>query len=156
IPDSQVVVVDNDSRDGSYEKLVRAAREMGGHVTVLASDRNGGFGYGVNVGLRHGLASRSPADYFYLLNSDAFPDPSAVTELLPVLERDPRAGIAGSYIYGVDGLPHQTAFRFPSPMSELERALRLGIASRLLSRWRVVLPVPESDREVDWVAGASM
>jgi GT2 family glycosyltransferase len=156
VPDSHVVVVDNDSQDGSYEKLARAARAMGGRVTVLASDKNGGFGYGVNVGVRFGLASRSPADYFYLLNSDAFPDPSAIGELLHVLEREPRAGIAGSYIYGLDGLPHQTAFRFPSPISELERALRLGIASKILSRWRVALPIPETDREVDWVAGASM
>jgi GT2 family glycosyltransferase len=156
IPDSQVVVVDNDSQDGSYAKLARAAQAMRGRVTVLASDKNGGFGYGVNVGLRYGLASRSPADYFYLLNSDAFPDPSAVSELLQVLEREPRAGIAGSYIYGLDGLPHQTAFRFPSPISELERALRLGLMSKILSRWRVVMPVPDSDREVDWVAGASM
>jgi GT2 family glycosyltransferase len=156
VPDSCVVVVDNDSQDGSYEKLSRAARGMKGRVTVLASDKNGGFGYGVNVGLRYGLTSRSPAEYFYLLNSDAFPDPSAVGELLQLLEREPQAGIAGSYIYGLDGLPHQTAFRFPSPMSELERALRLGIASKILSRWRVVLPVPDTDREVDWVAGASM
>src|ERR1043165_1010306 len=83
LPDSEVVVVDNDSQDGSYEKLSRAARDMRGttDVTVLASDKNGGFGYGVNVGLRYGLSSRSPADYFYLLNSDAFPDPNAVGEL---------------------------------------------------------------------------
>jgi len=158
IPDSEVVVVDNDSQDGSYQKLSRAVRALdtSSRVTVLASERNGGFGYGVNVGLRYGLSSSSPPDYFYLLNSDAFPDPSAVSELIQVFEGVPRVGIAGSYIYGLDGRPHQTAFRFPSPISELERALRLGFASRILSRWRVALPLPDSDREVDWVAGASM
>jgi GT2 family glycosyltransferase len=79
-----------------------------------------------------------------------------VRGLVDFLEREPRAGIVGSYVHGVDGLPHQTAFRFPTHISELEQALRLGIASKVLQRWRVPLPMPEKDTEVDWVAGASM
>ncbi|HEX9295319.1 MAG TPA: glycosyltransferase family 2 protein [Polyangiaceae bacterium] len=158
VPDSEVVIVDNDSRDGSFERLSLAARTLDrpGRVTVVPAEKNGGFGYGVNLGIRHGLQQSSPPEFFYLLNSDAFPDPSAVRELVEVFEREPRAGIAGSYIYGIDGLPHVTAFRFPSPMGELERALRLGLVSKLLGRWRVAMPVPDSDCVVDWVAGASM
>jgi N-acetylglucosaminyl-diphospho-decaprenol L-rhamnosyltransferase len=160
VADPQIVVVDNDSQDGSFEILSRGVttlgRPGGAPVTVVASGRNGGFAYGVNVGIRHGLKSKSPPDYFYLLNSDAFPDPSAVRELLQLFERQPRAGIAGSYVYGSDGQPHQTAFRFPTPLSEFERSLRLGIASKVLGRWRVPLPLPDEDCEVDWVAGASM
>jgi GT2 family glycosyltransferase len=158
IPESEVVIVDNDSQDGSFERLSRVARTFAGprRVTVLASDKNGGFGYGVNVGVRYGLSLPAPPDYFYLLNSDAFPDPSAVRELLYLFTREPRAGIAGSYIYGVDGMPHVTAFHFPSIVGEIERALRLGIASKILQHWRVSMPMPDGDREVDWVAGASM
>jgi N-acetylglucosaminyl-diphospho-decaprenol L-rhamnosyltransferase len=158
VPDSEVVVIDNDSQDGSFETLSGAIRGLDGRipVTVLSSERNGGFAYGVNAGVRYGLSSVSPPDYFYLLNSDAFPDPRAVSELCAFLERVPRAGIAGSYVHGIDGLPHQTAFRFPTHISELEQALRLGIASKLLRRWRVPMPMPEGDTEVNWVAGASM
>jgi len=160
MPGAEVIIVDNDSQDGSFELMSQVARTFGEVATtpvrVVESGRNGGFAYGVNVGVRHGLASTSPPDFFYLLNSDAFPDPSAVRELRLLFDHEPRAGIAGSYIYGNDGQPHQTAFRFPSPVSELERALRLGVASRILDRWRVPLPVPERDRQVDWVAGASM
>src|SRR5262249_22041533 len=133
---AEIFVVDNDSQDGSFEILSRGAgaltRSGGPPVKVIASGRNGGFAYGVNVGIRHGLKSRPAPDYFYLLNSDAFPDPSAVRRLVQLFEREPRAGIAGSYVYGSDGQPHQTAFRFPTPISELERALRLGIASKIL------------------------
>jgi GT2 family glycosyltransferase len=160
IPGAEVVIVDNDSQDGSFEILAEGIRTLGrpksASVTVIQSGRNGGFAFGVNVGVRHGFMATPVPDYFYLLNSDAFPDPSAVRELVRLFERHPRAGIAGSYVYGRDGRPHQTAFRFPSPMSELERALRLGIASKILGRWRVPLPLPQEDCEVDWVAGASM
>jgi GT2 family glycosyltransferase len=159
-PGAEVVVVDNDSQDGSFAKLSAAARTFARTgrtpVKVIAAGKNGGFAYGVNEGIRYGLASSSVPDYFYLLNSDAFPDPNAVRELVRLFEREPRAGIAGSYVYGADGMPHQTAFRFPSVLGEFERALRLGIASKLLHRWRVPLPLPDSDCEVDWVAGASM
>ena len=160
IPDAEIVVVDNDSQDGSFAALSEGARTFArAHrtpVTVLASGRNGGFAYGVNAGIRYGLASSRVPDCFYLLNSDAFPDPNAVRELLRLLERKPKAGIVGSYVYGADGMPHQTAFRFPSPIGEFERALRLGIVSAVLQRWRIPLPVPNGDCEVDWVAGASM
>jgi GT2 family glycosyltransferase len=160
VPDAEIVVVDNDSQDGSFETMSRGVatlvRPGTAPVHVIASGRNGGFAYGVNVGVRYGLQSEAPPDFFYLLNSDAFPDPSAVRELLQLFAREPRAGIAGSYVYGDDGQPHQTAFRFPTPLSEFERALRLGIASKVLGRWRVPLPLPDEDCAVDWVAGASM
>jgi GT2 family glycosyltransferase len=160
LPGAEVVIVDNDSRDGSFELMTEVTRTFGEvaktSVHVVASEKNGGFAYGVNVGVRYGLSATSPPDFFYLLNSDAFPDPRAVRELRLVFDRQPRAGIAGSYIYGNDGQPHQTAFRFPTPVSEFERAIRLGIASKVLGRWRVPLPLPDGDREVDWVAGASM
>jgi N-acetylglucosaminyl-diphospho-decaprenol L-rhamnosyltransferase len=160
VSEPEVVIVDNDSNDGSFESLSTAARTlartMHTPIKVIDSGRNGGFAYGVNVGVRYGLASRSVPDFFYLLNSDAFPDPSAVRELLLLHQRLPKVGIVGSYVYGNDGHPHQTAFRFPSPLSEFERAIRLGIASKMLARWRVPMPVPDEDCEVDWVAGASM
>ena len=159
IPDSEIVVVDNDSQDGSVEKLSLATHNLNPspvRVTILGAERNGGFAYGVNQGVAYARSKGENPEYVYLLNSDAFPERNAVGRLVRFLEENPGAGIAGSYVHGVDGEPHQTAFRFPTHMSELEQALRLGIASKLLERWRVPMPMPEGDCQVDWVAGASM
>jgi len=73
-----------------------------------------------------------------------------------VCSSDLRAGLAGSYVRGTNGETHETAFRFPSASGEFEGAARTGFISRLLSKSIVTLPVPQSDTQVDWVAGASV
>ncbi|ETX30430.1 glycosyltransferase [Roseivivax isoporae] len=158
--DGEIVIVDNCSGDGSEEKLragvaeARWARDL--PVRVIQSGRNGGFGAGNNAGIRAGRSDGVRPDYVYILNSDAFPDPSAIAVLLHHLESHPWVGIAGSFIYGEDGIPHATAFRFPSIASEFEGAARIGLVSKLMPDARVSLGVPNATRKVDWLAGASM
>ena len=58
--DGALVVVDNDSGDGSFETLSAAVTAKGWdrgpqQVRVLQSGRNGGFGAGNNFGIRAGL-----------------------------------------------------------------------------------------------------
>lgn len=157
---TDMVIVDNDSGDGSFDVLRDAALDRGwtegGAVRVIQSGHNGGFGAGNNVGIRAGMADGEPPDYVYLLNSDAFPEPAALLALIRALEADQNAGIAGSFIYGEDGGPHETAFRFPSALSEFEESAATGPISRILSRHRVALPMPQVKARVDWLAGASM
>ncbi|MGR3465787.1 glycosyltransferase [Limimaricola sp.] len=153
-----IVIIDNDSGDGSEAKLRAgvAARGWAPRVRVVQAGRNGGFGAGNNAGIRAGLAGGTRPDFVYILNSDAFPDPGAVAALIAHLDAHPEAGLAGSMIRGDDGVPHPAAFRFPSVWSEIESALRFGPASRLLARRKVWIEIPEHSCRVDWVAGASL
>ena len=159
--DGALVIVDNESGDGSFEKMTsevaRRGWDIGPHrVRVLQSGHNGGFGAGNNFGIRAGLPDGTRPDYFYLLNSDAFPAPDAIRLLLQHLQAHPQTGFAGSFMHGPDGDPHRTAFRFPSITSEFEGQIRLGPISRLLGRWVVAQPIPEQTTRVDWLAGASI
>lgn len=157
---AELVIVDNDSGDGSYEALSQAvsseAWAEGHNIRVIQSGHNGGFGAGNNVGIRARLSSGAKPDYVYILNSDAFPAPDAIRHLYSHLEASPEVGFTGSYIHGADGAPHLTAFRFPSVWSELEGAARFGPISRLLRSKAVPLPLPSATCAVDWLAGASM
>ncbi len=154
--EAELVIVDNDSGDGSFEAMRDTVAAEGLPVRVLQSGHNGGFGAGNNVGIRAGLSDGSAPEYVYLLNSDAFPARNALRDLLAHLDSHPEAGFVGSYIHGEDGVPHVTAFRFPSVWSEIEGALRFGPVSRMLAARRVPLGVPEATQRVDWLAGASL
>jgi len=159
--DGALVVVDNDSGDGSFETLSAAVMANGWdrgpqRVRVLQSGRNGGFGAGNNFGIRAGLPDGARPEYVYILNSDAFPAPEAIRVLLTHLETHPETGFAGSHIHGPDGAPHRTAFRFPSILGEFEQNIRFGPVSKLLARWIVAQPLPVATTRVDWLAGASL
>lgn len=154
-----ITVVDNHSGDGSFEKIRDAVQARGwppDRVRVVASDHNGGFGAGNNIGIRLGLPDGSKPDFVYLLNSDAFPEPGSIRLLLDHLLTHPRCGFAGGHTFGADGVFHHTAFRFPTILSEFESGAATGPISRLLRRYQVVIPEPTGSMDVDWLAGASL
>jgi N-acetylglucosaminyl-diphospho-decaprenol L-rhamnosyltransferase len=159
-PGVRVLVVDNASPDGSGAVIAAAiaANGWGGWVEFLPAGRNGGFAAGNNVALRALFAADrpEPPDYVLLLNPDTVVRPGAVARLVEFLDARPRAGIAGSQLEDPDGTPQRSAFRFPTVASEIENGLRLGLVSRVLSRY-VVAPVPRADaHRTEWVCGASM
>lgn len=152
----EVVIVDNDSQDGSFDKISAHVLAEGWDDTrVIQSGRNGGYGAGNNVGIRAGMADGSKPDYVYILNSDAFPKPDAIRVLYDHLNTTPDTGFAGSYIEGEDEVQHLTTFRFPSVWSELEVSIRFGPVSRLLKSYRVPRDLTQT-AQVDWLAGASV
>jgi len=156
--DHRVIVVDNDSADGSFEELNRAAAERGWRerVSILAAPRNGGYGYGINLAVRHALATTPATEYVYVINTDAFAAPGTLGRLLAFMESHADAGLAGGRIRRPDGGTQGAAFRFPSVLSEIEQMAAFSVVSRVLRRHAVVLPVPPADQEVDWLPGTSM
>lgn len=152
-----IVIVDNDSGDGSEETLRAAVADRGwDRVRVIQSGHNGGFGAGNNAGIRAGLAGGGRPDHVYLLNSDAFPAPDAIRILLDHMAEHSRTGMAGSYIHGIDDVPHVTCFRFPSVAAEFEGGAQSGPISKLLRHAIIPQPIPVEPSRMDWVAGASL
>ncbi len=158
--DAELVMVDNASGDGSADVLAQEIHARGwnegNRVRLIVSPVNGGFGAGNNIGLKAGMSDGTAPDYYYLLNSDAFPDGGCLGRLLGHLENNPKAGFAGSHVRGEDNLDHTTAFRFPSIAGEFEGAARFGPITRALQNAVVAPELPTETTQVDWVAGASV
>ncbi len=152
---SAITVVDNGSGDSSVEILRSGIATLRPRIDLRVSERNLGFGAGNNLALRDLLGRSDAPEAIVLMNPDSVPEDDVLEKLLRVLERNPRAGIAGSGILDITGRPHASAFRFPSPLGELETRARLRPVSRALHRWRVPLDPGGTARRVDWVSGAS-
>jgi GT2 family glycosyltransferase len=118
--------------------------------------RNGGFAYGNNEGIRPALESLDSPEYFYLLNPDTRVIPGALKALIDFLDAHPRAGIVGSRIENEDGTVRRSVFRFHTIRGEVEGCARIGVVSKLFSRWIVAPPVPETPEPAEWVSGSSM
>ncbi|MDJ0732999.1 MAG: glycosyltransferase family 2 protein [Nostocaceae cyanobacterium] len=158
LPGTRVVVTDNNSGDCSTEKIPAAIANEGwdNWASFMPLEKNGGFAYGNNAAIRLALASSNPPPYILLLNPDTIVRPGALKSLVDFMNAHPQVGIAGSRLEDPDGTPQVSAFRFHSILSEIDSGLRLGLLSKLLSKWVVWPPVPQETCQTDWVAGASM
>lgn len=150
----RAVVVDNAS--GDYPMLAQAVHEndWSHWVELILAPRNGGFGYGNNLGIR--LAIDNGADYVLLLNPDTQVRPRAIASLVAFLEGRPDIAIAGPSFENADGTEWPIAFRFPSMVSELASALGIGLVTRLLGNRPVARRMCGTAQRVDWVSGAAM
>ncbi|MDB4974764.1 MAG: glycosyl transferase family 2 [Myxococcaceae bacterium] len=150
-----VVVVENDSGD---EARLREgiAESFSSFAQLVVSPVNGGFGAGNNLGVRTLLKAGTRARSFHFLNPDTVVHPGAVLSLARFLEAHPRAGAVGSRFEHADGTPWPFAFRFPTPLGEIESGACLGIISRLLKEHSVARELGDSPEQVDWLSGASI
>ncbi len=154
----RVTVVDNASPDGSASAVANAIRKngWGDWADLSVSGINGGFASGNNLALRSLLRSARAPDLFWLLNPDTRVVAGATRILHDFMRAHPGAGIIGSKLIGGDGSPWPFAFRFPSVLSEIERGMRFGPLTRLLSNSVVLRAMSSEAARVDWLPGASM
>jgi GT2 family glycosyltransferase len=137
---SEVLVLDNGSRDGSAQ----AARAHPAVDETIALEQRTGKGANDSLLLR-----RARGRYALLLNEDSELTPGATLALWHALEAHPGAGCAGARLLRPDGTPQASAWRFPTPLSALAGAL-------FLHRLLVVQSRGERTREVDWCQSAAL
>jgi len=142
-----VVVVDNDSRDGTVEMV----REFP-HVELIEAGRNLGFSAATNVAVDRGRGR-----YFLALNPDTRVEAGALDRLLGLMDEHPGVGICGCRLEREDGtLDHAAKRAFPTPLGALAHFTRIGRhdgAPAALAQYRA----PEVDQgPVDAVSGAFM
>lgn len=157
-PGMRVAVLENGTGGDALHRLEKAIDEnrWRGWVDLTSVHPNRGFTGGNNIVIREALGSADPPEYVLLLNADTLVRPGALQALVDFMDHQPRAGIGGSMLLSPEGVVQASPFRFLGIATELDRGLRLGVVSRLLSRWAAVPPNPGTTCECEWVSGASM
>jgi N-acetylglucosaminyl-diphospho-decaprenol L-rhamnosyltransferase len=137
---SEVLVLDNGSRDGSAD----AAREHPAVDETIALPVRRGKGLNDSE-----LLQRARGRYALLLNEDSELVSGATRALWRALEERPRAACAGARLLRPDGRRQASAWRFPTPLTALAGALFLHRLLTVQSRGR-------RTREVDWCQSAAL
>jgi hypothetical protein len=157
-----VVVVDNASTDGSPD-MVRAEFP---DVRLIESDRNGGYSYGNNLGLR-ALGFRGAGDvdvdaprYALLLNPDTEVPPESLAAMTRFMDSRPDVGIAGPKLLLPDSRLDKACRRsFPTPVVafyHFSGLAKLFPNSPRFARYNMTFVDPDQQIEVDSVVGAYM
>ena len=137
---SEVLVLDNASRDGS----AGAARAHLAVDTLIRLSRRTGKGANDTQ-----LLQRARGRFCLLLNEDAELQPGATAALLGALEEHPGAAAAGAELVDEAGARRASAWRFPTPAAALLTAF--GLHRRFVVQSR-----GNRTRGVDWSQSAAL
>ena len=143
-PGAGVALCENGTGGDAADRLRQAIKEndWGSWVDLTVIYPNRGFTGGNNAVIRPALESPDPPEYVLLLNADTLVKEYALEALVAFMDGHPKVGVAGSMLISPDGVVEGTPFRFSGIATELDRGLRFGMVSKLLSPWSSVLPKP--------------
>lgn len=144
----EVIVVDNNSHDGSCEMLQKEFPQ----VQLIANKENIGFAAACNQ-----AQNIATGNYLILLNSDAWLEHRAIDNAVDFMEKHPESGITGGHLVRPDGGWAPSARRFPSVLNKL--LVMSGLSdkfphSQLFGRPDYTHQPHDRVFEVDWVPGA--
>ena len=118
--DSEIIVVDNHSRDGSVDYLSKIEG-----VRIIESGHNLGFSKANNIAIR-----QSTAEYVLMLNPDTIVAEDAIRMIIDFADSHPQAGGIGVRMYNDWGTTARESRRgLPSPMTSFYKII--GLSKRL-------------------------
>jgi GT2 family glycosyltransferase len=147
-PNFELIIVDNGSRDGSYEMIKRFLNtiNVNTHIKLIRLRRNVGFTGGNNIAYKF---MDPQSKYFVLLNNDAIVYPDSISKLVEVMEADDTLGAAQGIILNYyndlvdsagglidDAIGVHIAY-CGLPPSSMEKELNISYADGAFSVYRV-------------------
>ena len=146
MPDIEVVVVDNASKDGTAE----AVREAFPQVQVIANTENLGFSKACNQGIH-----ASTARHILLLNPDMRVEPDSLSKTVAYLDQSPEVGVLGAKLIDSHGHPIHHMRRFPTIKDQVALLLKLPhLFPDLIHRYHARDLDLAAEQDVDSVRGS--
>ena len=132
----RIVIVDNASKDDSPQKLESFRLELEQQnikkVDILASEKNGGYGAGNNLGVRYAVENNG-ADYVLIANPDVKFSEDCVKTLSGTLKRHPELAVAAALMEDAAFGEQKNGWKIHGFWGEL---FAMGpISRRLFKKW---------------------
>ena len=145
----EIVVVDNDSRDGSADRALADQPQS----AIIRNKTNRGFGAAANQGIR-----ATAAPFILLLNPDAEILSGTLSGLLKVAADRPRAGAIGPVVRDPDGTIYPSARKVPTIWEAVGHSFITPFKpdNRFARAYKMVEWDRAAERPVEWVSGSSM
>ena len=108
---NHIVVVDNCSTDDSYADLQSLVSEK---VTVIKTDKNGGYGYGNNFGTRY-IKEHFNSKYVLLSNPDVVFSNDLIQRFVRTMEQQPQLALISAIQHDINNQPiHDLSWKVPT------------------------------------------
>ncbi|NLK95222.1 MAG: glycosyltransferase family 2 protein [Clostridiales bacterium] len=124
----QIVIVDNCSTDDSYIRLKEFESDK---CKVIESDKNGGYSYGNNIGLKY-LVEECKCDYLFVANPDVSFEENVIDRIVECFEENKEYAVLSGVMTNVNGEVFRNAF-IPMPTYK-DDILNCTIITRLINK----------------------
>lgn len=147
----ETIVIDNNP----HLRIAERVRKEFPEVRVVVSEKNLGFGGGMNLAMEH-----AQGRYFLVFNPDIALFPGAIEKLVAFMDSHPDVGIAGPRLANPDRSLQQSCYRFAPPSVILYRRIpwlralpraRRAVENYLMAEWD-----HGEVRDVDYLLGAAL
>ncbi|MFH1145879.1 MAG: glycosyltransferase family 2 protein [bacterium] len=146
----EVIVVDNDSRDGSVEMVI----ERFPCVKLIESKVNNGYVAGVNLGLKQAMGR-----YVLVMNTDLAFFGYELDRFVEWMDSHPKAGMAGPKLLNPNGTWQTSCRTWPTWKLAMYRRTPLGLTAKGKQAIHDHLMLSfdhNSSLTVDWLIGACL
>jgi len=135
----EVIVIDNNSTDGSLEQLKVKSEKLkveGRRLKIIENKENVGFAKAINQGIK-----LSNGNYIFITNDDIVFEKNSLKNMIEYMENHPEVGIAGGKIFLKDN------------------PKKIASSGYMMNLWTGKVypaPKPNAIKEPDWVQGCAM
>jgi len=151
--DYEIIIIDNNSQDGSLEYLKEIKRDHS-KIEIILNDKNSGYAKANNQAVK-----QAKGDYILILNPDVIVSPGAIEEMLAFLKKNYDIGLIGPQLLNQDKTIQFSCYRFPKLITPAIRRTflyRLPWFKNELKRYLMQDFDHQEIRGVGWLIGACL
>lgn len=118
----KIIVVDNNSTNKDEVHILKKIESD--KVEVLCSEKNGGYAYGNNLGLKY-LEKIDNYEYVAISNPDVYVDEQTINECLKYLKSNKKVAIVAPRMNFVSGPARRAAWKKRTPVIDIANSTRI-------------------------------